>query len=255
MDSRGTTDRYADALSARIDRRNASARVLGPGAPALLFADAGLRNRPLGSEKAPSASTAEQTLETYLQPLIGEESREVAAQLISRFGTVARALEASSEALTSALGDKTQATAKICAARQLMRFAVNEQLVGSAVDPVDPRLHQYLRTKLLNPNEERMQAVYVDHKGLYLTGETIARGTTNALLIRIRHVIHRALDLGASGLLIAHNHPSGSCLPSDADRRSTTRLRSIAAAMELHVIDHMIVSTNGIYSMERGQKL
>ncbi|MWV27005.1 JAB domain-containing protein [Aurantiacibacter rhizosphaerae] len=191
----------------------------------------------------------------HLSPLIGVEAEDVAGHLIARFGTIARALEASPEALEVTLADFSTAATKICAARNLMKFAGNEKLVGCEVQPDDVGLHEHLRSKLNNPVEERMHAVFLDRANMYLSSETVARGSSSGLLLRIRHLVHRALDLGASKLLIAHNHPSGDCTPSQADRTSTEKFVEIAGALDLEIVDHLIVSTDGTFSLKQGRKL
>ncbi|WP_340588348.1 JAB domain-containing protein [Erythrobacter alti] len=191
----------------------------------------------------------------YLTPLIGDQAGVVARQLLAHFGTIARSVDASPEALVAALPQHNAAAAAICAARELMRFAANEQLVGQKVRSDDKLLHGYLRARLHNPVEERMHAIFLNQDHIFLAGEDVAVGTLGAMLMRIRHLVHRALDLGANGLLIAHNHPSGSCRPSDSDCKSTEDLISIAHALEIQVIDHLIISTDGIFSMQKGQQI
>lgn len=255
MDSRGSTHRNSDALSKGDDRPNASARLLGSHSPALLFSDAGFRDRPVGQPSAPQARNSQQVLETYLRPLIGGAADAVSKQLIARFGTVARAIEASPEALADALAGHESAAAAIFAARRLMQFAANEQLVGSPVQAADMRFHAYLRAMLQHPVEERMHAIFLDRNDIFIAGENVARGSAGALMMRVRHVVHRALDLCASRILIAHNHPSGSSMPSEVDRRSTQDFIAIANAIDLEIVDHLIVTTDEIYSMRKGRAL
>lgn len=187
--------------------------------------------------------------------MIGEPAEVVAALLTDRFGTIGRVLSASPEALAATLGEFREAASVICAARELMTFVAREQLVGQAVEPGDKRLLDYLRSELLNPIEERMHALFLDSHGRYLAGDTVAVGSAGKLFLRVRPMMHRALDLGAAGLIVAHNHPSGSCWPSEQDRRSTDFLSTIAQALDLRLVDHLIVASEGIYSMNTGSRL
>lgn len=255
MDSRSSAYRYSNPFPEGSDRRNASDGLLGTDPTALLFADAGFRDRPMGEQQTPKEGNSQQALAAYLEPLIGNGAGEVSIKLLARFGTIARAVDASPEALADALPSHRQAASKINAARRLIDFAVNEQLVGRQVDPADPRLHAYLRAKLQNPVEERMQAVFMDQSDMFIASEKVANGSSGELRMRIRHVVHRALDLGASRLLIAHNHPSGSCTPSEADWASTEKFVGIASAIDIEIVDHLIISNQGIFSMKQGEAL
>ena len=191
----------------------------------------------------------------YLAPLIGDPADRVARLLIERFGTIARVMGASREALYATLADFPDAFRAICSMRELMDKAHREELIGQAVSAADPRLHRYLRAQLQNPYEERMHAVYLNRDSQFLAGETIACGSAGVLRLRMRHVIHRALDLNSSGLLLSHNHPSGSSRPSPEDAVATKILTDIATAVEVEIIDHLIVGHRTIFSMKTGREM
>ena len=65
-------------------------------------------------------------------------------------------------------------------------------------------------------------------------------------------MIERALALGAAGFVLAHNHPSGDCRPSADDLAGTRQIAGIAEALELTLIDHLIVTRRCVYSMRAG---
>lgn len=255
MDSRGSAHSHARAFPTSSDRRNAPSRLLGTRSIAVLFADAHVRDRTLVSQAPAQPQHPQQTLEAYLQPLIGDDATPVSAQLLERFGTISRVIDASPEALASALIGNASAAAAICAARCLVQHAVNEQLVGAQVDAKDKAFHTYLRTKLENPVEERMHVIFLDANGMFLAGETVASGSSSGVIMHVRHVIHRALDLGATSLILAHNHPSGSCQPSEEDYSATKTFIEIAGGIGIEIVDHMVVSRTGIFSMKKGQRL
>ncbi|WP_304438778.1 JAB domain-containing protein, partial [Halioglobus sp. HI00S01] len=64
-----------------------------------------------------------------------------------------------------------------------------------------------------------------------------------------RVVVRRALELNAAALILTHNHPSGVPEPSEADKRITSRLKDALALVDLRVLDHIIVGTDGTHSM------
>jgi DNA repair protein RadC len=65
-------------------------------------------------------------------------------------------------------------------------------------------------------------------------------GDASSLHFPVREIVADALILGSAGLILAHNHPSGDCRPSDADCRATRRLATVAEAMDCSVVDHLI---------------
>lgn len=187
-----------------------------------------------------------------LVPFAGDQAKELADRLIGQFGSLARALAASPSQLSAAAGGHEAACVAIAGARRLFEAALDEELVRAPVDGADPALHQYLRARLAPSGAEQLHVIYCDSAHGYLADETLASGDARRIEARARPVIERALALGAAGFLLAHNHPSGVCRPSADDILSTRRLDAIAEALELRLVDHLIVTRRSIYSMRAG---
>ncbi|KLE32472.1 JAB domain-containing protein [Aurantiacibacter luteus] len=212
----------------------------------------------MGPRRAPAPRPSRDTraaLAELLAPLIGERAQAAAARLVERFGTLSRIVAASPEALADALGEHDGAASAIVGARTLVASALYESLTGEPIDVADRRLHDYLRLKLSNPVQERVKAIYLDGQSRYLGSEIVARGTIGRVGVPVRAVLARALEISATRLLLAHNHPSGSSLPSTEDYDATDRFRAAAAPLEIVLVDHLVVSTGGVYSIARGELL
>lgn len=78
----------------------------------------------------------------------------------------------------------------------------------------------------------------------------ISQGGVQATVVDNRLIFKRALELLASRILIAHNHPSGSAEPSQADIALTNRIRAAAELFEIQLIDHIIISATDSYSFK-----
>jgi DNA repair protein RadC len=79
------------------------------------------------------------------------------------------------------------------------------------------------------------------------------RGTIDGASVHPREVVKQALARNAAAVILAHNHPSGVCEPSQADELVTRRLREALQLVDIRVLDHMIVADNGCLSFaERG---
>lgn len=116
---------------------------------------------------------------------------------------------------------------------------------------------EYLRGVVLAGSNrvERFHAIFVDSQRAYLGDESIGEGEANALTLRMRDLFGRALGVGATGMIIAHNHPSGNCRPSKIDIDATRRLAGIAVALDIELLDHLIFTQNAVYSMRAGGDL
>ena len=83
--------------------------------------------------------------------------------------------------------------------------------------------------------------------------ETLFNGTIDSSAVYPRVVVQRALDCNAAAVIFAHNHPSGCCEPSQADRAITTRLKDALALIDVRVLDHFVVSRSEWVSLaQRG---
>lgn len=98
--------------------------------------------------------------------------------------------------------------------------------------------------------KESFYAVFVDSayntKGFIKVGE----GGVNGVIVDPKIVFSAALKCLATGIVLTHNHPSGNCHPSEIDRQLTKQLIAGGELLEIKIIDHIIVSRTGYYSMK-----
>jgi DNA repair protein RadC len=99
---------------------------------------------------------------------------------------------------------------------------------------------------------ERAHVIFVDGYRSFLGDAGIGMGSLGALSLRMREVFGEALRLGARGMILAHNHPSGDCRPSSCDITATRRLAEVARALDIELIDHLIFTSDAVYSMRAG---
>jgi DNA repair protein RadC len=113
-----------------------------------------------------------------------------------------------------------------------------------------------LRTWLLNLDEtdrqkEHFLAILLNARSYIQIVDVISIGTVNASLVHPRETFIRAIKASAAQIIIAHNHPSGRCEPSDADMQITKRLVSAGELLGIEVIDHIIFSTTAYLSFRK----
>jgi DNA repair protein RadC len=170
----------------------------------------------------------------------GADAIDLAAQVIDACGGLPRLARADPHALTDTAGMGPAKAARVAAAFQLARRVDSElapRWVGSAaaLAAVTAPLLRGLRT-------ERVVVVSCDAAGKVLRTTRLTEGTTDRSLMPVRDVLTAALSAGAASFGVAHNHPSGSLQPSEADRRATDRLRAGSEAVGLRFLDHVIVT-------------
>ena len=112
----------------------------------------------------------------------------------------------------------------------------------------------YIREVVMvaRPEREVLHAIFLDSDRGFVADQTYGHGQIAALSLRMRELFGRALAVEASGIILAHNHPSGVCRPSLMDIESTKRLVDICKALDIELIDHLIITQNSVYSMRAG---
>lgn len=97
------------------------------------------------------------------------------------------------------------------------------------------------------PHEE-FHVLYLNRGNYILQKKQISIGGVAGTVADGKIIFKTALELNASGIILAHNHPSGRLIPSDQDKRLTHQLREFGKLIDIDVLDHLIISDNGYYS-------
>ena len=97
------------------------------------------------------------------------------------------------------------------------------------------------------PHEE-FWIVYLNNSNKVLNTEQLSKGGLTGTLVDVRLVMKNALQLSATGLILAHNHPSGTLKPSTADRDLTKKLQTAAESLDIKILDHLIITQHAYFS-------
>lgn len=109
-------------------------------------------------------------------------------------------------------------------------------------------LINYLIVKMGKLKFEAFSIVCLDVNKRFISMENIFRGTIDSATIYPRDLVEKSLSLGASYVIISHNHPSGIAKPSKEDIEITKVLYKAFLMVEIRMIDHIIVAGNKVYS-------
>lgn len=97
------------------------------------------------------------------------------------------------------------------------------------------------------PHEE-FWVLYLNNSNKVLSKSQLGKGGITGTLVDVRLVFKAALEMGATGLILCHNHPSGTLMPSEADKQITKKLKAAGQNLDINVLDHIIIAENGFYS-------
>ncbi|RFM34457.1 JAB domain-containing protein [Chitinophaga silvisoli] len=96
--------------------------------------------------------------------------------------------------------------------------------------------------------QEQFKVMYLSNSNAVLAISEVSTGTCTSTVVDPRILFATSLKLNAIGLIIAHNHPSGILVPSQADIKMTTKLKEIALLLEIKLLDHFIFTKSNYYS-------
>jgi DNA repair protein RadC len=176
------------------------------------------------------------------------DTKPLAKRLLDDFGGIAPLLSANVEKLRrEGLSDPTIGALKIAEATalRLLEARVESQPVLSSWDA----LGEYLHAAMAHRRTEEVRILFLNAKNMLIANEALWQGSVDEASVHVREVIARAIALGATALIIVHNHPSGDPTPSTQDIRLTRDLVEAGRHMKVTVHDHVIVGANGRTSM------
>ena len=117
------------------------------------------------------------------------------------------------------------------------------------------KTRQFLQMKLGHSDREIFAVLFLNNQNRVITYEEMSIGTLDAASVYPREIIKRAIQLNAASLILSHNHPSATLQASQADDMITTRICQCANMFNIHVLDHLIVTCNGIMSYAEQGKM
>jgi DNA repair protein RadC len=176
------------------------------------------------------------------------DTKPLAKRLLQDFGGIGALLGASSDTLKrEGLSDATVAAIKIAeaAALRLLEARIEGRPVLSSWDA----LGEYLHASMAHRRTEEVRILFLNAKNILLANEALWQGSVDEASVHVREVIARAIALGATAIIIVHNHPSGDPTPSQQDIRLTRDLVDAGRHMKVTVHDHVIVGAHGQTSM------
>ncbi len=176
--------------------------------------------------------------------------KPLAKDLIRRFGSFADVIAASPERLreTPGVGDGVIASLKTIEAAA-KRLAQGRVLFRPALSSWDALL-EYCSVAMARKDTEKFRLLFLDRKNVLLADEVQQRGTVDHTPVYPREVVKRALELGASAIILVHNHPSGDPTPSKADIQMTREIQAAAKALKIELHDHLVIG-NGRHASFR----
>ena len=206
-----------------------------------------LRTRLLGD----ADGLADYELLEYLLALAipRRDTKPLAKALLREFGSLAQLIGADPDSLRriDGMGDGAIAALKIVRATSL-RMLKGEFCERPLLSSWDALL-DWLRADMAPIEVERVRVLYLNSRNMLIRDEVASEGSIDQSAIYVREVVKRALELGASAIILVHNHPSGNPEPSRQDIAITRDIAEVAGKLGIVLHDHIIIGGSGHRSL------
>ncbi|MBX9805881.1 MAG: DNA repair protein RadC [Alphaproteobacteria bacterium] len=169
------------------------------------------------------------------------DTKPLAKALLQKFGSLAALLKAEKGLIleTPGVGEGVLHVIQLMQAvigKVLQQEMMNKPVLASCQSVLD-----YCQATMAHDKRETVRLLFLDRKNQVIGDEVQQTGTVDHAPLYPREVVKRALDLGASALIIVHNHPSGDPTPSRADIDMTLKVQQAASSLGIEVHDHLII--------------
>ena len=173
-------------------------------------------------------------------------ARALLAEAEGRLNSIA---DMSMEKMCSVNGIGPSKAVTIAAAFELGKRCAMELSVPEKVSVSSPKVVFRMMLPLLRGlDHEECWVIFLNRANFVLGKERMSVGGLESTVMDVKAILRRALEKKASGVILVHNHPSGSAMPGQADIKQTGALKKALQTCEIHLIDHVVIAEDGWYS-------
>lgn len=182
--------------------------------------------------------------------VLRQDVKPLAKDLLSRFGTLVSLLNASSGELKKVKGVSERVVETLTLFRDIGLLQQQQSLTQRPILANWKHLIDYCSMAMAHERQEQVRLLFLDCKSQLICDEVQQVGTVNHAPLYPREVVKRALEIGASSLIIVHNHPSGDPTPSQADILITREVNQAARTLGIDLYDHIIIGQGRYVSLK-----
>lgn len=170
------------------------------------------------------------------------DTNPLAHKLLDEFGSLPNVMEASVEDLKKVEGIGENAATFLSLINSVNRYYRTKKAEGTRIFTEPEHYINLLEPKFTGRKNEIVFLLCLDAKSQFICCKPISEGTATGASISVRKVVEVALAANASSVILAHNHPNGSALPSKEDELITRRLAKALAEVDVVLVDHVLFS-------------
>ncbi|MBQ8553490.1 MAG: DNA repair protein RadC [Alistipes sp.] len=179
------------------------------------------------------------------------DPQSVARQLIAACGSIAEVAHTELSRLRMTEGLGLRRAERLTVAAEFGRRVARATARDVECITSDGDVAQLMRPIFDGMSHEECWALYLTSSNRIIERQRVSQGGVQATVVDHRLIVKRALELLSTQIILVHNHPSGAASPSDADKVLTRKIKEAAALFDIQLLDHIIISSEGHFSLRR----
>lgn len=247
--------RLGDANGSAVRRKSGVPRTGyhagNVGLSAIYHSNDSNNQRPKGSQRSAAEISL---LSELLEKSVGDSAPLVAKEIARKYGSIGAILASSDHPIFSDPELAPAARDRLCEIAAVVGSAWQHALKSGPIFTHAGVLAKYLHFEMAALPREQFRVLFLDAANQLVRDEVMWEGSVNHVQIHPREVVRLALDVGASALVLAHNHPSGKPKPSREDISLTHHIIRACKLLEIIVHDHLIIAACGVFSMRKANR-
>ncbi|MBI4125694.1 MAG: DNA repair protein RadC [Deltaproteobacteria bacterium] len=180
----------------------------------------------------------------------GENAVSLARNLLATLGGLSGLVNASEKELGKFKGLGPAKISILLSLKEIIKRILNAKIIGKNAVNSPEEVVNYLTNTMKDLKKEVFKVIYLNNANCVLGVENVFEGTADQAMVYPREVVQRALEQSATGVIFAHNHPSGSLEPTQHDKEITIKLAKACRAVDIIPLDHIIIAGSQYRSLK-----
>ena len=180
----------------------------------------------------------------------GEDAVSFSRNLLVRFQGVRGLLNAGPAELKKISGLGPAKIASLMAGVEIGKRGLREEISGKNILRDPESVFTYVKGSLGGKQKEVFKVLFLNKANRIVAEEDLFEGTVDQTAVHPREILKAALEFSATAIILVHNHPSGRIEPSAEDREMTRKIQSLCEALNIQVLDHIVVGGSRYFSFK-----
>jgi len=184
-----------------------------------------------------------------------QDTKPLAKNLVAKFGDISGVINSNLELLREVDGMGDAGIVQIKIISQIISRVLKNSVGSKPVLNNWQVVLDYSYATLKNLNYEVFRVLFLDKKYRLIEDELMGIGENDHVFVSAKSIAKKALLLGASSVILMHNHPSGELQASLSDIQTTNEIAAVLKGLEVKILDHLIISPQGYFSFKENNLL